>query len=216
MEHEMEHENPQAEAVETVNDDSSKKVTNKNNKQATVLKQLSNQNLYPIQERIGIYLIAILSTVGLALIIYTGVMALINTVIPDEQVVEARPDLDMDLDVIDDILGDVADALDTDDEDDETEFQQDQADLHEYVDPEEDEPEGPMPTHGVVNSDMVDFMSLPGSGNRHGWLHTGDEVTILQLDYNTYWSRIESAIDFGSGPVLIQGFIYRHLLDPEW
>lgn len=206
MENEHTNENPQTEAV---NEDINKKARRKDSKQATVLKQLSNQSLYPIQERIGIYMIAILSTVGLGLIIYTGVMALINTVVPDEQpIVEARPELEMDLGGIDDILDEVADVLEnSDDESDETDFQQDEADLHIYVDDEE-------PTYGVITGVNVDFMSLPGSGSRFGFLQADDEVTILQLVYNTYWTHIETQIDFGTGPATVQGFIYRHLIDP--
>ena len=202
----MEHENPQPEAV---NEDAIKKVRSKSSKQATVLKQLSNQNLYPIQERIGIYMIAILSTVGLALIIYTGVMTLINTVVPDESMAEVRPDLDldMDLDGIDNILGEISDVLEDSDEADEADFQQDAADLHQYA--EED------PEYGVINSDMVDFMSGPSSGGRHAWLQTGDEVKILQLDYETHWTHIETTVDFGAGPALVQGFVYRHLIDVD-
>jgi len=197
----MEYENPQ---TEVVNEDAIKKVKNKNSKQATVLKQLSNQNLYPIQERVGIYVIAILSTVGLALIIYTGVMTLINTVVPDEPVAEIRPELDMDLDGIDNILGEISDVL-GDDEVEEPDFQQDEADLHQYADP----------TYGVINSDSVDFMSGASSGDRHAMLNTGDKVTILQLDYNTYWTHIEAIVDFGAGPATVPGFIYRHLIDVD-
>ncbi|MCL2559991.1 MAG: SH3 domain-containing protein [Turicibacter sp.] len=48
----------------------------KSNKRDSILKQLDDRRLYPIQERIGIYVVAVLSVVGLMLIGYTGVMAI--------------------------------------------------------------------------------------------------------------------------------------------
>ena len=44
-------------------EESSKRERNKKTTQAAVLKQLNSQSLYPLQERIGMYVIAVLSAV---------------------------------------------------------------------------------------------------------------------------------------------------------
>lgn len=213
----MERENPQTKAV---NGDASKKVRNKNNKQATVLKQLSNQKLYPLHERIGIYVIAVLSTIGLVLIIYTGVMALLTAVVPDEVTVEARPDVDMDLDSIDDLLVDVSDVLDAideeDEEPDESDFQQDESELHVYVDPENgDDDDEEMPAQGVINTAQTEFRTQPGAGNIIVFLQPGAEIRILDFNYNDEWARIEAQVDFGTGPASTPGFVNRQFIDIE-
>jgi len=205
----MEHENPQTEAV---NEDTRKKVKSKNSNQATVLKQLSNQKLYPLQERIGIYVIAILSTIGLALIIYTGVMALISTVIPEEATVEVRPDIEMDLDGIDDILEDVADVLDDneDDEYDEADFQQDEADLHVYVDVEADME---IPTEGVINAPYTALRSQANSNASISFhLQPDHEVTILDWEYSDDWVQVEAQLD---NIGVVRGFVERQFIDVD-
>ena len=198
----MEQENPQPEA--------NKRVRSKNN-QATVLKQLSNQSLYPLQERIGIYVIAILSTVGIVLITYAGVMALISTVIADDNGSsnDAGIGIEMDLGGIDDILGEVSDALDGDDYDDESQFQQDESDLHQYVDADDENTE---PVPGVINASDVEFWGFPGSGTLIGWLQANHEIMILDLEYDDYWTHIETYIEFESGPVPMSGFVERQFV----
>ena len=63
----MENENSNEEPQNKDNEKPGKKDVNKD-KRTSVLKQLDNKKLYPVQERVGIYAIAVLSTIGLVLI----------------------------------------------------------------------------------------------------------------------------------------------------
>jgi len=218
----MENENPQEEAFKK---NPAKKATKKKAKQATVLKQLNNQNLYPLQERIGIYVIAALSTIGLALITYTGVMAVVSSA---ANASEAPIDVDVD------DLHDILDDLDLDDligsEDETEEPSQDEDDLHQYVEPtdddDEDEPEDEetddepvsgnnQPTIGIINANVVRFWRHPEADSLF-LLDIGDEVTIIELDYNAYWSHVEAYSDVLTGELrLWQGFVRRDFIDFE-
>ena len=232
----MENENPQEGSPRR---QPTQKVAKKKNKQATVLKQLNNQNLYPIQERIGIYIIAVLSTIGLALITYTGVMAIVSSTANGS-------DAPIDIDVGD--LHDMLEELDELDNLTETEEPtQATEDLHHYVDPTETETEteippteeptdetepdeteepteelteepnnntGPdgtetdeteTPPHepftGVINQNRVSVWRNPASDALF-LLNEGDEITVLELNYNAYWSRIEVEDDrFSAVPI---------------
>jgi len=218
----MENENPQEEAFKN---NPAKKVTKKKAKQATVLKQLNNQNLYPVQERIGIYVIAALSTIGLALITYTGVMAVVSSA---ANASDAPIDIDVDVDDLHDILDDldIDDLIGADDETEEP--SQDEGDLHQYVEPtdDEDEPEDEetddepvsgnnQPIIGIINANAIRFWRHPGSDGLF-FLNTGDEITIIELDYNAYWSRAEAYSDAITGELrLWQGFVDREFIDIE-
>ena len=211
----MENENPQEEAS---SQKVVKKLASKKSKQDTVLKQLNNQNLYPLGERVGIYVIAVLSTIGLALITYTGVMAVVSST-----TIGSDAAVDVDVDDLQDILDEFEDlevsteteepAQNTEEplEDVETEVTEIPT---EVIEPEETEVETEVPTEepteedtdeaiGVVahepftatiNSDEVSVFRSPGSDLLFR-LHTGDEVTVLDLNYNAYWARIEFADD---------------------
>jgi len=205
----MENENSHEESPRRKPD---KKGEQKKNKQATVLKQLNNQNLYPMQERIGIYIIAALSTIGLALITYTGVMAVVSSTTNGPDVA-----IDVDVDELQDMLEELDNLTETKEPTENTE------DLHEYVEPEPtEEPsnEETDVTAGVVthepftatiNSDEVSAFRSPASDLLFR-LHIGDEVTVLDLNYNTYWSRIEFANDpFG----VVPRFIRTEFIDVE-
>lgn len=133
--------------------------------QSSVLKQLNNQSLYPLKERIGIYIIATFACFGLILITYTGVMAFVTgttlTSNGSEQPVE------IDAMEISDILDDIADILDDIDEANQPATQS-ADDMHEYAtepdttdagaDPTTTEPEDEdeLPTDSVNSEDETD------------------------------------------------------------
>ena len=212
---------------------SRKKMRNKSNKQATVLKQLNNQNLYPIQERIGIYVVAILSALGLILITYTGVMALVSTA---ENETYTPVDIDVDVDEVSDMLGDLEDLLDDDDEPEELDHYDANEDLYvdaddaddandvadedeeinedeeidEDEDPEDSENGG---TIGIINDNVVNLWREPGSPDAMLSLQEGYEVIIIDYDYNAYWAHVEVETDAWDGVATIQGFILREFID---
>ena len=195
----MENENPQE---ETPRKKVTKKVVTKSNKQESVLKQLNNQSLYPLGERIGIYVIAVLSTIGLALITYTGVMAVISSTTIGTDV---AVDVDVDVDDLQDMLDEFEDLEDIT----ETEAFQEPVET-EVTEPEETEVEPEVPTEepndeetelvtdvilhepftGTINADTVSVWRSPASDALFN-LHMGDEVTVLELHYNAYWARVE-------------------------
>lgn len=195
------------------------KLKNKKNKQATVLKQLNNQNLYPLQERIGIYVIAVLSTIGLILISYTGVMALVSG---------GSNGADSTIDInINDVYNILDELSDLDALSDETEeVHQDPDELHQYAQPDEDtdvpetedietEPSSEDSGIGVINQDMVRFWREPDVDDLL-LLHTDYEVIIVELDYNAFWSLVEFESDAITGePVLWQGYVRREFIDVE-
>jgi len=197
---------------------------NKKTSQATVLKQLNDQSLFPLRERIGIYVIATLSVIGLVLISYTGVMAFVNTVNTGPTTADVDVNLD-DVDTMLDDLGEILDALE--DDEDPT---QDEADLHEYVDPtdpdeevetepeatepEETEPEPTepeteapataTPTRGTISVNISYIRRTPGpNGDILGNLVDGDRVRIVDYDSNPYWIAIEGNNEFNISPVFI-------------
>ena len=191
------------------------KVKTKQNKQATVLKQLNNQSLYPLQERIGIYVIAVLSTIGLVLISYTGVMALVSSATNE-------PDTSIDINVDDvyNILGDLSD------ESEDEEPTQNPSDLHQYVDPDDesdvpetddvDDTEPESDSHadiGIVNANLVTLRREPASSDVMQLLHEDYEVRIIDLNYNAYWSHVETIPLDGEPP--LQGFVQTEFIDVD-
>jgi len=216
----MENESPQEEPLK---DKSLKKARNKNNKQATVLKQLNNQNLYPLQERIGIYVVAALSALGLVLITYTGVMALVSNA--EDGVYDTPVDVDVDVDEVTDMLDDLDDLLDYDD--DSEELEQDDAAPHEYTesddevesgdenDDDEAEDSSDEVTTGVINDNMVSLWREAGSGDAMLALQEGYVVTILELNYNAYWSHVEVETDAIDGISTLRGYIETEFIDIE-
>lgn len=206
---------------------------------ATVLKQLNEQSLFPLRERIGIYVIAGLSVVGLILITYTGVMAVVTSAIENGNNGDyVAADIDVDVEEVHDILDDVEDLLDFLEDDEEA--TQDEADLHEYVDlddedlddaddedPDEDDDEDDEDdedlddadddedgrragTVGTINSNWAFFYRNANDTVDVGALHLGD--TIVVYDYNsggTYRIAVEADNEFGINPV----FMERRFID---
>lgn len=217
----MENENSKVEPLIHENEKSVKGSAHKN-KRASVLKQLDNKKLYPIQERIGIYVIAILSTIGLILIGYTGVMAIASNV------PETTEDLAVDAEEVHDMLDDI----DLEDPVEEDVPEEDFEPTHEYVEPEEDEevepepdeqeeapepePETedtvatPAPTTATINDDLVSLRRDVGSEDLMLNLNTGYVVDIIDFDSNPYWVHVTYASpDFG----ILEGFVAREFLD---
>lgn len=194
-------------------------VKEKKNKQATVLKQLNNQSLYPLQERIGIYVIAVLSTVGLILISYTGVMALVSS---------ATNGSDTPIDInVDDVYNILDDLDDLSDGPEDEEPSQDPSDLHQYVEPDDEsdapetndveetepDPDPANPDIGTINSNLVTLRREPASADVMQLLHEGYEVRLIELDYNAEWAHVETIPTDGEPP--LQGFINRTFIDVE-
>ena len=201
----MEIENPQDEPLREMPD---KKVMSKKDKQDTVLKQLNNQSLYPMQERIGIYVIAILSTIGLVLITYTGVMALVTSVTngPDASV-------DVDIDELSEILDDLDELIDFNDEDDES--SQSDTESEENIPASDSRISDIDRLTGTINSNGVQFVHEAGSTETVLFLHSGDEVNLINLDYNLYWSQVEVETDVFGGVETISGYIQREFINVD-
>ena len=104
----------------------------KNIKRASKLAKLENRKLYPMQERIGIYIITFLSAVGLSLIGYTGIMAVASTSgVDTTDVPSAELDSGIEAEDIHEILNDLdlEESLEDTDSVEET--------THEYEEPQE-------------------------------------------------------------------------------
>ena len=190
----METENSNEEPL--LNEQQAKKVIDKD-KRASVLKQLDSKKLYPIQERIGIYIIAALSTVGLILIGYTGVMAFTSTNADTTEVPVVAED-------VYDMLGEL--DLEAPAEDGEGLENDDFEPTHEYVEPEDDEPEEEVdpepeedeepeedvttPTTATITADLVGLRREPGSEDRMIELYEGNIVDIIDLESNPFWAHV--------------------------
>lgn len=193
----------------------------KKSKQATVLKQLNNQNLYPLQERIGIYVIAALSTIGLALITYTGVMALVSNATNG-----AYLTADVDVDELYEILEDLDDLVDDEDEPEEPNQERTRVEPDDEEDnvaletPDDDETDTTLETPddeiatGVINIDGVPLYRSPNTDHLLT-LHSGDIVTIIDLDSNIYWAHVEIETDAILGLSVVAGFVRRDFLDVD-
>jgi len=167
-------------------------------KRASVLKQLDSKKLYPMQERIGIYVIAVLSTIGLVLIGYTGVMAIASntTDAPEASTVDAEEVYEM----LDDF------ELEDEPEDD-VSVNDDFETNHEYVEPEEDEPETaeedepeseteeeeetPALATGTIINGTTGLRGGPGNEPELlGQLDVGTVVEIIDTESNPFWARV--------------------------
>ena len=198
----MENEDPREEPLK---DRSITKMRNRRDRQNTVLRQLNNQNLYPLQERIGIYVIAALSALGLVLITYTGVMALVSNTtngLTDPIDVDEVHEF---LEEIDDLL-EPGDGLEDPDQGG-AELQPNEGETADYQTNNAD--------IGIINDNMVQFRREPGGIETITLLHEGYRVTIIDLNYNAYWSHVSVETDLGSGTTILEGFIYTHFIDIE-
>ena len=201
-----------------------KRASNKD-KRSSVLKQLDNKKLYPIQERVGMYLITVLSTIGLVLIGYTGIMVLASntTETIDEPIVDAAEvhemldDIDLESPFEDDEpeQGVFEPAHEYVEPDDDVVEQEPDAQPESTPEPEEDAPDAgavSTPTTAVVNSDLVGLRRAAGDGSSILNLHTGDTVDIIDFDSNPFWVFVAySSSDFGR----IEGYIAREFLDVD-
>ena len=202
----MENETPKGEPHKNK---SRKKVKNKN-KQATVLKQLNNQNLYPLQERIGIYVVAALSVLGIILIAYSGVMALVSNA--ENESYDTSTEVDVDVDEVTDMLDDLDDLLD----DDGSENPDQNADQTlQGEDDNESSGSASDVTIGVINGNMVNLWREPENIDALLTLHEGDEVNIVDFDYNAYWAQVEVETDAIDGTSFLPGFILKEFIDIE-
>lgn len=187
----MENENSNEEPL--MNEQPVNETVNKD-KRASVLKQLDNKKLYPVQERVGIYIIAVLSIIGLVLIGYTGVMAITSNDATNAEtsVVDANEIYEL-LDEID--LGGSVEDEEPENEDFESN--------HEYLEPEdeevepepeeepEDEEDAPVaPTTATINAEFVGLRREPGLPDRIGELHVGYVVDIIDIESNPFWARV--------------------------
>ena len=202
---------------EPLKEKSLKKMRDRNNKQATVLKQLNNQNLYPLQERIGIYVVAALSALGLILITYTGVMALVSNA---EDGVYAPNDADVNVDemygMLEDLEG-LEELISSNDyESDGTGQEAGNSTQNVESDGNEDdeEPDEDIAI-GIINADNVHLLREPGSDDALLALQEGYEVRLLNLEHDVYWAQVEIETDAIDGISALQGFIERRFIDVE-
>ena len=148
-----------------------------------IIKQLNNSNLYPTRERIGIYIIAGLSVLGLVLIVYTGVMAAFHSGNGDNTS-DGVLGLDDISEMVDELGLEEPDDIDDDELDGSDDFEE----------PEEpEETNGSVdiePTNGRINQDNIIFRRHPdGTSDAIGQLHTDMEVPIISTD-NPYWVEV--------------------------
>ena len=190
--------------------------------QATVLKQLNSQSLYPLRERVGIYVIAILSTIGLILITYTGVMAIVGTATNGNGV---SAEIDLDLDDVADMLEDL-ELLETTEPPTEAPTEPPTEAPTEPPTEAPTEPPTEPPTEaptepedeaavGLINTNMVRFWRNPDDDPIFQ-LDTGDEVNIYDLEYNADWARVGAYSDVLTGELEYWiGFVRREFIDVD-
>jgi len=159
--------------------DQSKEIENNSEvkpEEPPTVKKLNSSNMYPPGERVGIYTIAILSAIGVLLIIYSGIMSVAHSgVLGDAS-------SSLDVDDIDDILDD----LDLGDED-ETYPQEPTTTTEEGAEPTEPEADG---IPGIITEDNVVFRREAAGSDILGYLDTDTEVIILDMESNPFWTHI--------------------------
>lgn len=179
-----------------------------NDKRMSVLKQLDNKKLYPVQERVGIYMIAALSFIGLVLIGYTGVMAISLNAPPlvndEAEVVDAGE--------VHELLEEI--ALEGDLTEDETSESSEEDiepnDEESDSDEEESTTETSEVTTATVTEDLINLRRDLVSGETILALNTGDVVEIIDFETNRYWVEVAyDSSDFGR----VEGFVPREFLD---
>jgi len=236
----MENQHPQEEALNKENVNTKKKNKKKKTEQASVLKQLNNQSLYPIHERIGIYVIAALSTIGLLLIVFMGVMALVSSdffsasneaididlnevqnMLDDlEYILGSEDDEEYDGDYLDEGDVDYPDDMDVDDvEDDEPVNGEDDEDVDDEDDEDEDEyvNDAPAstnvsPTSGTINTDGVGLRRYRTDAGALLLLSEGYAVEIVTFEYDHEFSRVRFAsTEFGRTHEI--GFVRTQFID---
>ncbi|MCL2559990.1 MAG: SH3 domain-containing protein [Turicibacter sp.] len=159
------------------------------NKRDSILKQLDNRKMYPLQERIGIYVVAVLSVVGLVLIGYTGVMAIATN---------AANTADMPT-VDSDEVHEMLDEIDLYGEGEEDEVEDDDLEPNfEYVTvPLTEAPTEPLteaPTEPAETATIqwdIQMREQPGISSRAiTWLVGGTVVEVLDAETNAFWIQV--------------------------
>lgn len=215
----MENENANEEPLikeneKPVEKDTEEKDTKKD-KRMSVLKQLDNKKLYPVQERVGIYIIAALSAIGLVLIGYTGVMALTSNaplateaLVIEEDVLELLDEIDLEDDPIeDDEDMESENEVDSEPEDEEPE---DEVAPNEEDEDEDDDDDSSTPTTATVNQNLIGLRRELATGDIIEYLNEGDVVEIIDIESNQYWAQVVyDSSEFGR----LEGFISQEFLD---
>ena len=182
--------------------DQSKEVENSSEvktEEPPIIKKLNGSSTHPPKERIGIYTIAILSAIGILLIVYSGVMAVAHSGFLNDA------DSGLDVEDIDNILDD----LDLGDDEDETYPEEptiateEATEPTEVTEPEAEEAEG---IPGIITEDHVVFRREAAGSEILGHLHTNTEVIILDNTSNPFWTHI--SVD-GQ-----EGFVESNRLEP--
>lgn len=207
----MENENSNEEQLIKDNESSVKTDVNKD-KRMSVLKQLDNKKLYPVQERVGIFIIAALSTIGLVLIAYTGVMAITSNPL---HMVEA-PTVEVDVEDVYDLLEEIDAATDPSEdgelEDGDVESNHEPLEDEDDSEPDDDEDatDSSAPSTATVNADLIGIRRNLTTSDIIEFLNEGDVVEIIDLETNIYWVEVAyDSSEFGR----LEGFISREFLD---
>jgi len=157
-------------------------------KDASIIKQLNDKNIYPAHERIGIYIIAALSVFGILLIAYTGIrLFFVSTGIGDQTEYTPTP------------------TIPTPSQNTDSEIETNEAQIDED---ENIQTEG-APQTGTTNGDGVNIRQEANNDSIViEQIGEGVEVTILDYHYNDDWIQIS----FDGTPA----YIWRDFLDVEY
>jgi len=144
------------------------------------VKKLNGSTMQPPGERVGIYTIAILSAIGILLIVYSGIMALANSGSSSNRNGMSADDIH---DIIDDL--DLEDPTSTGDT---------KPEVTEPTTATESEPETTVPeidgTPGVIIENNTNILREAAGSRVLGELQRDDEVTILDMTSNPFWILI--------------------------
>lgn len=174
---------------------------NQNNKSNPEFKNSKSLKLVsPLAERLGVFLIAIITIMGAALIVYTGFHATLYS--PEERPeLLTREDVDLDLDLASD-EGDQEEPQENDGESNSTDDQDEN---------EDNDYDTNLSTSftGVITDDGVNVRVNPEANELTSilvQLHTGDEIEVINSDYNEDWVQVRYNGD--------TGYIAKGLVEP--
>ena len=173
-----------------------------NDKESKIVDQV--KIVSPWAERIGVYLIGLITTLGFVLIMYTGVRAatysgadeMPELLTSDDIILETEP---------------AEDADETPNEDADSDEIEDETDILDETDTEDadsSETEKSTAFTGVTNVDGVFVREAPRTGENTGilvQLNEGVEITVLDSEYNADWMQVEY-----NGEV---GYIFKDFID---
>lgn len=165
------------------------------NKKVNVKKDFSRaktfKNVSPLTERIGVCLIALITTLGTTLIVYTGAQAALHS--PEEMPEMLTLD-DIDLSLVD---GEEEDSEISDNDSIEDENN------------DQDEGEEATAFTGVINSDGVNVRVEPEASELVDiivQLYIGDEIEVIDSEYNSGWMQVRYNGDVA--------YVAKGLIDP--